>query len=54
MVILLKFFKFLRDLRMLATMLNLLYHSQDSVVIHLNCIHPILDLISENFFFQFV
>jgi len=54
-VILLKFFlKFLRDLRMLTTILTLLSHSQDSVAIHINCINLILDLILENFLFQFV
>ena len=51
-VILLKFLKFLRDSRMLATILTLLCHGQDSVAIHKNCINPILDLISEKFFFS--
>jgi len=46
-------FKILRYLKMLAIILTLLY-SQDSVAIHISCINPILDLILENFLFQFV
>jgi len=47
-------FKILRVSRMLLTILTLLCLSQDSVVIHLNCINLILGLILENFLFQFV
>jgi len=45
-------FKILRVSRMLLTILTLLYLSQDSVVIHLNCINLILGLILEIFFFS--
>jgi len=53
-VILLNGLKFLRDLRMLATILILLCHNQDSVAIHTNCRNQILDLTLENFPSQFV
>jgi len=57
-VILLKCLKFLRDLTMLATVLRLpgtlLCDSQDSVIIHINSIKPILDLTLGDFPFQFV
>jgi len=44
-VILLKCLKFLRDLRMLATIRTLLCHSHDSVAIHINCTNSTLDSI---------
>jgi len=47
-----KFLKFLRVSRMLLTILTLLCLSQDSVVIHLNCINLILGLILETFLFS--
>jgi len=33
---------------MLATILTLLCHNQDSMAIHINCTNPILDLTLEN------
>jgi len=52
MLVVCLFYPVLSVHRMLATILTLLSHNQDSVAIHINCINPISDLTLENFPFQ--